>query len=118
MHVAYVVVTLVAAVANGYAACLNFAGAGSVKAVADRLQISRKWMIPLGALLASGAAGLLIGFAVPGLGDVAAIGLTVYFVCAVGTHIRARDRQVGGAVTFLLLAVAALVVHLADHNNW
>ena len=35
MHVAYVVITSLAVVANGYAACLNFAGAASVKAVAD-----------------------------------------------------------------------------------
>ncbi len=118
MHIAYVVITLLAAVANGYAACLNFVGAESVKAVADRLQVSRRWMIPFGTLLASGAAGLSMGFAVPVLGEVAAIGLILYFVCAVGAHIRARDRQVGGAVSFLVLALAALVVNLADHNNW
>ena len=40
MHITYLVITGVAALANGYAASLNFAGAASVRAVADRLQVS------------------------------------------------------------------------------
>jgi hypothetical protein len=117
MHVIYIVITLLASIANGYAASLNFVGADSVKAVADRLQVSRTWMVPLGTLLGSGAAGLLIGFGVPLLGKAAAIGLIFYFVCALGAHIRARDRQVGGAVTFLVLAVAALIANVAYHDH-
>lgn len=117
MHIVYIVITLLAAVANGYAACLNFVGAESVNAVADRLQVSRRWMIPLGTLLASGAAGLLIGFAVPLLGKAAAIGLILYFVSALSAHIRARDPQVGGAVSFLVLAVAALIANVAYYNH-
>src|SRR3954451_7761036 len=57
MQVTYLVTTILAALANGYAAALNFVGAESVKAVADRLQISRAWMVPLGTLLACGAVG-------------------------------------------------------------
>ena len=116
MHIVYIVITLLAAAANGYAACLNFIGAESVNAVADRLQVSRKWMIPFGTLLASGAAGLLIGFAVPVLGKAAAIGLILYFVCALSAHIRARDPQVGGAVSFLVLAIAALIANVAYYS--
>lgn len=117
MRTVYIVITLLAAAANGYAACLNFIGAESVNAVADRLQLSRRWMIPFGTLLASGAAGLLIGFAVPLLGKAAAIGLTLYFVCALSAHIRARDPQVGGAVSFLVLAVAALIANVAYYSH-
>ena len=112
------VATLLAALANGYAAGLNFVGAESVKVVADRVRVSRGWMVPLGTLLASGAAGLLIGFAVPALGTAAAIGLVLYFICAVTVHVRVRDRQIGGAVFFLLLAAAALTTDLAYHNHW
>jgi hypothetical protein len=36
MHIVYIVITLLAAVAHSYAAVLNFAGAESVNAVADR----------------------------------------------------------------------------------
>jgi hypothetical protein len=115
MQVTYVVITLLAALANGYAAALNFAGAESVKVVADRVQVSRVWMVPLGTLLAAGAVGLLTGFAVPALGMAAAIGLVLYFLCAVSAHLRVRDRQIGGAVFFLVLAAAALVAGVVYH---
>jgi DoxX-like protein len=117
MHIIYIVITLLAAAANTYAAWLNFVGAESVKGVADRLHLSHTWMIPLGILLASGAAGLSIGFAVPALGKAAAVGLILYFTCAVGAHIRARDPQIGGAVTFLVLGVAALIANVAYHSH-
>jgi hypothetical protein len=112
MHVIYLATTILAAVANGYAAALSFAGAESVKLVADRVRVSHHWMLPLGTLLASGAAGLLVGLAVPGLGTAAAIGLVVYFICAVAAHLRVRDRDFGGAVFFLALAAAALTTDL------
>jgi hypothetical protein len=78
MHVTYLVVTIMAAMANAYAASLDFVGAESVKTVAVRVQVSQRWMVPLGMLLASGAVGLLAGFAVPALGMAAAIGLVLY----------------------------------------
>jgi hypothetical protein len=118
MHIAYVVVTVVVALANSYAAALNFAGAESVKVVADEVRVSRKWMIPFGTLLASGAAGLLAGFAVPVLGTAAAIGLVVYFICAVSAHARVSAPKVAGAVGFLVMAVTALVVGLGYHCRW
>ena len=118
MHVTYLATTILAALANGYAACMNFVGAESVKVVADRVQVSRGWMVPLGTLLASGAVGLLTGFAVPALGAAAAIGLVLYFICAVTAHLRVGDRQVGGAVFFLLLAAAALITDVAHRDHW
>lgn len=118
MQMTYVAITILVALANSYAASLNFVGAESVKATADHVHVSQKWMIPFGILLASGAVGLLIGFALPVLGTAAAIGLVVYFVCALSAHIRARDPQIGGAVSFLVLAVAALIADLGYHNHW
>jgi hypothetical protein len=118
MHVVYIAITLLAVAANSYAASLNFAGAESVKEVADRLHVSRSWMIPFGLLLAFGAAGLLIGFAAPALGTIAALGLILYFVCALSAHLRARDPRVGGALSFLALAVAALLSNVAYHHRW
>ena len=118
MHVTYIVITLLAALANAYAASLNFVGAESVKVVADKVQVSQRWMVPFGILLGSGALGLLIGFAVPALGTAAAIGLVLYFICALTAHLRVRDPGIGGAVTFLLLALAALIAGLGYHNDW
>jgi len=118
MHVIYLVTTILTALANGYAACLNFVGAESVKVVADRVQVSREWMVPLGTLLASGAVGLLTGFAVPALGTAAAICLVFYFICAVTAHLRVRDHEIGGALFFLLVAAVALTTDLAYRNHW
>ncbi|HEY3531477.1 MAG TPA: DoxX family protein [Nocardioides sp.] len=118
MHLIYLSITVMAALADGYAAVLNFAGAESVEVVADRVRLSRSWMIPFGVLLATGAIGLLVGTAVPLLGQVAAIGLLLYFVCAVGAHVRARDTGVGGAIFFLVLAAGALVANLAYRGHW
>ena len=51
----------------------------------------------------------------PLVGTAAAIGLILFFVCALYTHVRASDysSQFGLAIGFLLLAVAALVLDLA-----
>lgn len=117
MHVTYVVITILAALANGYAAVLNFVGAESVKVVADKVRVSQEWMIPFGILLASGALGLLIGLVVPVLGTAAAIGLVLYFICALSAHLRVRDPGIGGAVSFLVLAVAAVITNLGYHNQ-
>ena len=118
MQVTYVVTMILAALANGYAAALDFVGAESVKVVADRVRVSRGWMVPLGALSASGAIGLLAGFAVPALGTAASIGLVLYFICAVTAHLGVRDRQIGGAAFFLFLAATALTTNVAYHNHW
>jgi hypothetical protein len=117
MHVTYVVITILAALANSYAASMNFVGAESVKVVAEKVQVSQKWMVPFGILLASGALGLLIGFAVPVLGTAAAIGLVLYFMCALSAHLRVHDLGIGGAVSFLVLALAALIAGLGYHNH-
>ena len=52
----------------------------------------------------------------PLIGTAAAIGLVLFFVCAIHTHLLARDYspQFDLAIGFLLLAVAALVLDLAS----
>jgi len=117
MDILHVVILVVAALAYGYAATLNFVGAESVKIVADRVHVSERWMIPFGILLASGAIGLLIGLAVPVVGIAAASGLVVYFVCALSAHIRAHDPGFGGAIAFLVLALAALAMEVAYRGH-
>jgi hypothetical protein len=118
MHIAYIAITALVALANAYAAALNFAGAESIKLVASHVQVSQKWMIPFGVLLASGAFGLLGGFALPVLGLVAAIGLILYFMCALCAHLRVHDPGIAGAVSFFLFAVAALMANLGYHDHW
>jgi DoxX-like family len=118
MRIAYVAVTIAVALANCYAAALSFAGAESVKVVAGKVRVPEKWLVPFGTLLGCGAVGLLTGFAVPVLGTAAAIGLVGYFICAVSAHIRVRDPKAGAAVSFLVMAIAALVAGLGYHYHW
>ncbi|MGH9028876.1 MAG: DoxX family protein [Acidimicrobiales bacterium] len=118
MHVAYIAVTVVAATVCAYAAVLNFTHNKSIVVISERLDVPTSWMAPLGSLLAAGSIGLVAGFAVSALGVAAALGLVLYFMCAAGAHIRARDTQVRNWVNwaaFFLLAVAALVIRLPAH---
>ena len=117
MNIFYVVLTLLVALLIGYAATLNFVGARSVKVVAARVQVSQTWMIPFGSLLAAGAIGLLVGLFVPAVGIAAGICLVLYFIGALSAHIRVHDRGVGGAVTFLVLALAVLTVDVVYRGH-
>lgn len=59
------------------------------------------------------ALGLLVGVGVPLIGTAVAVGLILFFVGAIITHLRARDYSFALAVVFLLLAVATLVLRVA-----
>ncbi len=118
MFTAYVVVTLLAIAANtfsGVASLVHFKPIipGMVKA-----GVPESWLtFPIGTLKTAGALGLLLGLiGVPSIGTAAAIGLVLFFVCAIQTHLLAGgySPQFGLAIGFLLLNVAALVVNLAS----
>ena len=112
MFIAYVVVTLLAAAANIFSATLDFIRYKQVLINMAKAGVSESWITMLGALKAAGAIGLLVGIGVPLIGTAAAIGLILFFVGAIITHLRAQDYSFGLAVVFLLLAVAALVLKL------
>jgi hypothetical protein len=116
MNISYAIVASVAVVACGFsgiAAILHFKTIlpGMVKA-----GVPESWLVfPIGTLKTAGAAGLLLGLlGVPLIGTAAAIGLVLFFVCALYTHIRAHDYspQFGLANGFLLLNVTTLVLGL------
>jgi hypothetical protein len=112
MVTAYIAVTLLAA-ANGYAATLDFFRHQQVLTTMARLGVPEPWLPMLGILKAAGALGLLVGIGVPVIGIAAAVGLVLFFIAALITHLRTRDYALGPAVVFLLLAVAALVLRWA-----
>jgi DoxX-like family len=100
--------------ASGVAAIVHF------KPIVPRMLkagvLESRLTFPIGTLKVAGAVGLLFGLVgVPLIGTAAAIGLILFFVCAIYTHIRAGDYspQFGLAIMFLLLATAALVSDLA-----
>ncbi len=112
MFTAYIVVTLLAAAANIFSAILDFIRYKEILINMARVGVSESWITILGILKAAGALGLLIGISVPLIGMAAAIGLILFFVGAIVTHLRAYDYSFGLAVVFLLLAVAALVLRV------
>jgi DoxX-like family len=116
MFPTYVIVTVLTAAANAAAAGFDFARHPQVLANMTMLGISRSWLFPLGALKAAGALGLLVGIGVPPLGVAAAVGLVLFFVGAVTTHLRAHAaaRSYAYPGAFLLLAVGSLVARLVS----
>jgi hypothetical protein len=68
----------------------------------------------LAVILLAGAAGLLVGLLWAPIGIAAAIGLIVYFLLAIGAHIRADDTEsLPAPVAIELISAAALALRLA-----
>ncbi|MGW2227158.1 DoxX family protein [Streptomyces formicae] len=90
MSTAYIVVTIVAAAMTAFSAGSAFLRAAWVVKPIQDYGIPDSWLPWLGAAKAAGAAGLLVGLAVPAIGIAAGIGLVLYFTGAVITVVRAR----------------------------
>ena len=115
MFTTYVVVSLMAIAANTFAATADFMRLKFVLITAAKVGVSESWLPMLGTLKTAGALGLLVGLiGVPLIGTAAAVGLVLFFVCAITAHLRVRDYSIGPAAAFLLLAVAALVLGLVS----
>jgi hypothetical protein len=111
MVIAHIGVTVVAILANAFAAAADVTRARFVLDNSASVGVPLSWLTPLGLLKAAGAAGLLLGLlGVPAIGTAAATGLVLFFVGALVTHLRAGDHSAALAfpASFLLLAVAAL----------
>ena len=115
MTTTHLTTTLIAIAANGFsgiAALLHFKPILPGMASAG---VPLSWLtFPIGTLKTAGALGLAAGLAYRPLGIAAAIGLILFFVCAIYTHILAKDYtpQFGLANGFLALNVATLALSL------
>jgi len=106
------------------AALLSFALLGSGAAKLTRqpkivesltgLGVPASWLPLLAGAEIAGAAGLLIGLGVAGLGIAAAIGVVLYFVGATTAHLRKGDHEIAPTVVLGLLAVAAIILRAAS----
>jgi len=112
MFTAYVVVSVLAAAANIFSATCDFVRYKQVSIAMAKAGVPESWMTRLGILKAAGALGLLAGIGMPLIGTAAAVGLILFFIAAIITHLRAGDYSFGLAAVFLLLAVAALALGL------
>ena len=115
MTIAYLAVTLIAIAANGFSGIAALVHFRPILAGMAKADVPESWLtFPIGTLKTLGALGLAAGLLVRPLGVSAAIGLVLFFVCAIYTHIRAADygAQFGLAIGFLGLNVAALALSL------
>lgn len=114
MVIAFLIVTAVTVLANAYAAAGDFLHTDRTVAQAQRVGVSARWLAPLGIAKAAGAAGLLAGVFIPAIGLAAATGLILYFVCAVGAHVRVHwFSAIAFPAIYLALATGALVLRVA-----
>jgi uncharacterized membrane protein YphA (DoxX/SURF4 family) len=112
MHLAYLVVSLV------FAVMVAYSGVGKirrdplqVKVVHETVGVPLKYFPGLAACEFAGALGLVVGIWVPLIGVAAAIGLILYFVGAVVSHLLAGDvKGIGSALFMLVVAAGALAL--------
>jgi len=101
MTATYLTLTFITSVAALGGAVLNLTGHRIPVTEAQRLSVPLEWLrFPIGASYALGFLGLLVGLAVPAVGIVAAAGFVVFFVLAIGAHLRVGDRSLGRARDF------------------
>jgi uncharacterized membrane protein YphA (DoxX/SURF4 family) len=112
MSTAYLIVTVLCAVMCAGSATLKLAGNPMVvKIIHETVGVPMRYLALLAACEIAGALGLVLGFFYPPLGVAAAVGLVVYFVGAVASHLRVGDvKGIGNASFMLGLAVAALLL--------
>ena len=114
MFTAYIIVIVLTAAANTYAAIVDFRRPQWVLDNMTNWGGSHSWLFTLGALKAAGALGLLVGIGVPSIGIAAAIGLVLFFVGAIAVVVRAGwYSHLPWPVTCLLLAIGSLASQFA-----
>lgn len=111
MSTAYVIVTVLAALIVGSAAVTDVVRPDMIRGSMRNYGVPDWGLNPLGLIKAAGAAGLLVGLALPPIGLAAAIGLVLYFLLAELTVLRARCyRELVFPLPYLTLAAGSLAL--------
>lgn len=118
MGIAYFVIAIV------LAAMASFSGVGKlrhdphiVKVIHETVGVPMKYFPLLAACEIAGAIGLVLGIWWPILGIAAAIGLVIYFLGAVVSHVRVGDLGgIGPAAMLLTMSAAALTLRVLAHH--
>jgi len=113
MFTAYIVVTVATIVALTFSATADFVRYHQVLTNMAKAGVPESWLTKLDILKAAGAVGLLVGIVVPPIGIAAAVGVILFFVGAIITHLRARWYSFSYPSVYLLLAVGCLVLGVA-----
>ena len=118
MHTAYLVVTMIAIAIDGFSGVSALAHFAPIIPPMQRAGVPLSWLtFPIGTLKTVGTLGLVVGLWFPAVGLAAAAGLTIFFVCAMYTHVLANDisGQFAFAGSVLALNVATFVLTLLTH---
>ncbi|MFZ3592627.1 DoxX family protein [Streptomyces sp. BH104] len=110
MSTTTVIVTVLTALWVGFSGVSLLRRAAFVVEPLVSYGVPEAWWPRLAVAKLLGAAGLLVGIAVPAIGIAAAIGLVLYFVGAVITVLRVRSYK---TVAFPVLYLAPVVATLA-----
>jgi hypothetical protein len=113
MNVAYIVVTVLAAVATGYAASNDFTRPDWLMDNMKRLNIPQSRLTTLGVLKGAGAVGLLTGLVIPEIGIVSGVCLVIFLLGAIGFTLRVRFfAHLPYPLVWLVLVTASLALRL------
>ncbi|MCW2757719.1 MAG: hypothetical protein JWO46_1465 [Nocardioidaceae bacterium] len=110
MYVATVIVSIVVALVMLGSGTAKFRRQPQIVEGLGGIGVPVSWFPLLGSVLYAGAIGLLVGLFWAPLGIAAGVGLVLYFLLAVGFHVKARDWAGIVAPTVLLVASAAALV--------
>ncbi|WSQ13480.1 DoxX family protein [Streptomyces sp. NBC_01231] len=114
MYVAFVVSAVVLSLVLVLSAVPDITRDPKITEGLKAIGVPDSWFLPLGLVKIAGALGLLAGIVYRPLGIAAAIGVVLYFLGAVITHIRGGDTKgIGIPATIMLVAVAPLVLGFA-----
>ncbi len=112
MRTLYVVITVITITVNAGIAVADIARTKFVLANSAKVGVPPSWIPMLASLKAAGAAGLLLGLlGIRVLGIAAALGLVLFFIGALGAHIRAHVYDnIAVPGIYLILAIASLAL--------
>lgn len=114
LHAIYLIVTVI------FAHMTAFSAIGKIRrdpkivhVIHEVIGVPMEYFALLAACELAGAVGLIVGIWLPLLGVAASVGLILYFLGAVVSHLRVRDTKgVGPAAFMLIMAAATLALRL------
>lgn len=120
MHAAYLTIVIAAIITNGFSGIAALAHFAPIMPGMAAAGVPVSWLrFPIGTLKVLGALGLLAGLWAPAIGIAASCGLVIFFVCAMYTHVLAKDisAQFDFATFLLALNVATLSLTIITHYD-
>lgn len=107
MDVVNTVLSIVLAFLCATSALADFRGVPQILQTMERLRMSVRIVPALGVAKLAAAGGLLIGLGIDRLGTFTALCLSIYFVLAVGAHLRVKDANTETIPALVMLGLSA-----------